>query len=308
MSSSDPWLLPSNQAEHPARPILIDATLHGRREGTFLILAATFLVVTAITPLLGLSPAFDLIARLHLGGHGLPAAVLPFGVLAFPLGFLAVNLVGELWGFRRATALVVVGLVASLGVAGLVRLSDAAADRPPQFGAALAFAACTAIAHLSNVMLFEGLSRRRRGRRLWLRANLATLIAQLGGWAAFAFVMYGYAVGVRGEPEATTIDATGALLVGAGAYAIAFALVAALPLSLAASGLGVYLRIDDDRPRDDDSGVIEQPAFVRQLPPPPPQPQPRTLKDKDKPENRDEIRPFTSAEMRFFTEGDAIAD
>src|SRR5262245_3615058 len=131
MASDDPWLLPTRQAEHPARSAVADVRLHGRREATFLILAATFLVATATSPIFGVTPAIDLIALFGLRGSGLPAVVLPFGVLAYPLGFFAVNLVAELYGRRRATALVVIGLCASLAVTGLVRLGDAAGARPP---------------------------------------------------------------------------------------------------------------------------------------------------------------------------------
>jgi len=321
MPSDDPWLLPSRQAEHPARSAVADVRLHGRREATFLILATIFLVATTMSPIFGISPAIDLIALLGLRDAGLPAAVLPFGVLAYPLGFLAVNLVGELYGLRRATALVVAGLIASLAVTGLVRVADAAGQRPVAFGAALAFASCYVVAHVSNVMLFAAVSRRSRGRRLWLRANIATLIAQLGGWAAFAFVMYGYAVGVNNEVAPAAIDATSALLVGASVYAVACALVLTPPFVAIAHALSIYLRVGHWMARDDDYEDDvpvrrSQPAFVRATPPPPPQPQPQPQaqpqpqpQDKSHPRaSRQEIRPYTSAEMRFFSEGDVISE
>jgi uncharacterized PurR-regulated membrane protein YhhQ (DUF165 family) len=308
----DPWLLPTRQAEHPARPVIDDVDLHGRREATFLVLVATFLVTSVIAPIFGATPTIDL-ARFGLSGHGLPALALPFGVLAVPLGLLAVTLVIELYGLRRASALVAIGLVASLGVAGLVKLGDAAAPRPAAFGAALAFASYLAVAHIVNLALFAGVSRRSRGGRMWLRASFGIIGAQLAGWAAFAFVMYSDAVVVRDMTAAgAAANVTALVLAGAG-YVSAVALVAMPVVALVARGLAIYLRVGHWQLVDDDiedEAPAPRHAFVRHAPPPPPRPQPQPqpakpqhLHDRS---GRHGIQPFTSAEMRFFTEGDML--
>src|SRR5688572_20617470 len=97
----DRWLLPTRQADFASRrPVRIDR-LHVRREATFLVLAGAFVAAAVALPLLGVERVIDLSAE--LGEPALPTRLLvPLGALAFPLTFLAVDLVCELYGRRRA--------------------------------------------------------------------------------------------------------------------------------------------------------------------------------------------------------------
>ena len=222
--SHDPWLLPTRQADHPTRRVLPSALLHARREGTFLVLAAIVLVAATALVLLGTGRIVDLdqVLASVLAEVELPVAMsLPIGVLAFPPGVLAVMLVCELYGRRRSIALVVVGSSAAVGLVGLVRV--ARPDLDGAVGPGLALASCYLIAQLSNTLIFDALRRRMRDRQLWLRANVATLLAQLGGWAAFAFVLHG-------TSDTISDQAIGSLAAGGFAFTSACVLLGTLPL------------------------------------------------------------------------------
>jgi uncharacterized PurR-regulated membrane protein YhhQ (DUF165 family) len=264
-SHPDRWLLPSRQREYPGRPLLPPATLHGRRESTFLLLSATFLVAAATLPLLGpgLVDLPAVAARLGLAIE-LPApAYLSLGVLAFPLTFLAGALIAELYGGRRALALVGVGLVAGLALVGLIRLAaiaPGAGAAPGATSLGLALVGGYLAAHLVHLTIFAILRRRREGRQLWLRTSVAALAGLLAGWMAFALlapVIPGAAQAVDPASRAAAapfglpaLDAFALVAVTAWLYSAAVVLLASGPLHATARGLAVYLRVgphgDDD--------------------------------------------------------------
>jgi uncharacterized PurR-regulated membrane protein YhhQ (DUF165 family) len=332
----DHWVLPSRQHDYPTRETLEGVTLHARREATFLVLAAIFFVATAMLPLLG-TQSIEL-ARV-LPDLELPIAMqLPFGVLAFPLGLVAASLVCQLYGRRRAIVLVTVGTLACFALAGFMRV----AGDDQAFGAALALASCFAVAQVSNVLLFDGMRRRMAGRQLWLRSVVSIVLAQMGAWAAFAFVMYGYAM-YSGTSESEAVTLVVAIAAGSCAYVVAFAVATLLPIVAVAKGLAVYLRVgrfvDDTRAVAAIAPAVSPPeaqgplrlpstpAPVHASAPLPsthggPRPEPVITVERPVPTRAERraarssiqgspsqgspIQPFNSAEMRFFTEGDAL--
>src|SRR6185503_11825115 len=198
MSSSNPdrWLLPRRQTEYPSRELVAEEKLHGRREATFLVLAAVFLVTAAALVVLGTTRVIDpsVVLAEVLPDRELPIAMqIPFGVLPFALGALALTLVCELYGRRRAFALVGIGLAAVLALAGLMRLADQVDGADAAFGPAVGFACCAIVAYVVYVPLFDALRWRMAGRHLWLRLLVVSLVAQLVGWTAFGLATYGYA-------------------------------------------------------------------------------------------------------------------
>lgn len=318
----DQWLLP--QHDYPAREALSDATLHGRRETTFVALAGLFFVATTLLLTLGTSRVLDL--SVLVPDAELPIAMqLPLGVLAFPLALAAVNLVCDLYGRRRASVLVAAGTLASLALVGCMRAADAL-DGGDAFGPSLALASCYVVAQLSNLMLFDAMRRAMSGRRRWLRKTVSTLLAQMGGWAVFAFVAFGYAT-YSGEAEAVAIARIVAIAAAACAYAIAFVVVGVVPSLVLARSLAVYLRAG----RLADAVTVRPPIRTTPIVPRPfvpvPAPPSRALPHESardgtiplarvtidgKPSRaerrsaRGSVQAFSSAEMRFFTEGDAL--
>jgi len=301
--SHDRWLLPRRQTEFPARGLLPEETLHHRREATFLALAALFLVVSAALVVLGTSRVIDvsaLLARIA-PGLALPTGLLlPLGVLPFAASFLAGSLASELFGRRRASALVAVGAIAVVALAGLMRLADLL-DGGHAFGAALAFSAAYIVGHALNVLVFDRL----RGRSVVLRIVVAAIVANVLGWSAFAGVLRaGAGYVVPAIAPATLI----ALAIGSAASSLALVLVLAIPAALTARALAVALRLGRDLfAAADAPAPTVSPAWTRR------RPQALIVEDESdevpRPRaRRASLQPFSSAEMRFFSEGDALGD
>jgi uncharacterized PurR-regulated membrane protein YhhQ (DUF165 family) len=304
----DPWLLPTRQREYPSRRVLTEEQLHARREATFLVLAGTFLVAAMALPLLGMSRVIDLAALAP--DLDLPVALaLPVGVLAFPLSFSAGCLVCELWGRRRASALVWVALFLGLGVVGLLAVNDAVADPSSDAVApALAFVAGTFVGHMFNVQAYHALSRQSRGRHMWLRRMVSALIALIAGWVIYALVMYTWAIQVSEVPSELAAKQVAAIALGSGLYCAAFAIADVVPLVLAARPLRIFLRLRRlESERDDyaegptvglsDSSPRRRAAVVVDTSTPPPPPVARAGRIS---------KGFNTVERRFFTEGEEL--
>jgi uncharacterized PurR-regulated membrane protein YhhQ (DUF165 family) len=256
---NDRWLLPRRQTEVPTWDLLSETTLHGRREATYLVLAAMYLVSTTALLVLGTSRVIDPSGVLGaiVPGIELPVAMLlPIGAIPFALGIAALTLVCELFGRRRATALVWVGLIASLGLVGLMRLGDVI-DGGDAFGVALALAACSLVAHVAYAVIFAALRRRTRGYWLWPRLIGGSLIPLALGWGAFALALMGYGDRLGAAPARETITA---LAIGAGAYSLLCAIVLSVPVVIAVRALALFLRVgriealDEDDEDEDRSG------------------------------------------------------
>ena len=276
----DRWLLPSRQSDLPGRDLLAPSQLHGRREGTFLALASLFLIATIALPLwFASSWVIDL--------TGLPidlanATELSIGVLLFPLALLVGQLVSELYGTRRAAMLVLAATVASLAVIGGEWLTIG--GYPLALG--LALVACTTVTNAVNVLVFATARRAMDGRALALRSFVATPVALLAGWSAFTLTWI--ALGLELD-EAIALASTPCM------YALACALVGALPLVIARRAFGTYLRIAG--PLHDHHA---QPVR-RRLPP-------ALIIDDSQPVRRIPFNPYTTGELRFFEEGDELAN
>ena len=318
-SLEDPWLLPSRQADFLGRPQLAEARLHRRRETTFLFLAMLFLVATAAMPLLGAGSVIDVAYAISSVIPGVSFAIgpaLPIGVLAIPIAFLAINLVCELYGRKRANALLLIGLVGCLALTGLMRLSDLVDGGSAAFGMALALTSYYLVGQISNLVIFDALRRRMHGRHSWLRKTASTVLAQIAGWAAFAFVFYGYSVAVEGVEAAVVRDGVVALAIGSALYVVAFAFADLIPFAIAQRSLTLYLRIDrtvqdEDVTEISASWAVNAPRRLPQaliVDEPARSPRTTTGPVRHKRRTRASAQPFTSSEMRFFTEGDELAE
>jgi uncharacterized PurR-regulated membrane protein YhhQ (DUF165 family) len=275
----DRWLLPSRQSDLPGRDLLAPSQLHGRREGTFLALASLFLIATLALPLwFASSWVIDLTGLpINLAG----ATELSIGVLLFPLALLVGQLVSELYGTRRAGMLVLAATVASLAVIGGEWLTI---DGYP-LALALALVACTTVTNAVNVLVFATARRAMDGRALALRSFVATPVALLAGWSAFTLAWI--AIGLELD-DAIALASTPCM------YALACALVGALPLVIARGAFGTYLRIAG--PLHDHSAPVR-----RRLPP-------ALIIDDSQPVRRVPFNPYTTGELRFFEEGDELAN
>ena len=193
-----------------------------RRQRVFLVLAGFFLGTLALLNILGISRFIDL--SFTIPGLGLTVPmVVAVGVLPYPVTFLCTDLLSELYGRKRATELVWMGLALNLWVVFLLWLGGALPAAPgsetvdPATGAVLnnkgepavffqiqqlAFAAVTAsmiaylVAQWCDVQLFHLWKRLTGGKHLWLRNNGSTLVSQLVDTTAVILVTHFLAGGL----------------------------------------------------------------------------------------------------------------
>jgi len=260
MSTEARWLLPRQQTEYPARDLVSEAALHGRREATFLVL--TTFVILGVTSLLVSGVWIDPGMWWQL-----PVELrIPLGALPGPLGLVALMLACELYG-RRATTLVWAALFSAAAMTALAYAGGAWV---------VPLAVTTVVAHLATLVVYASLRRALAGRHVALRAVIAAMIAQGTAWAAFAALLRD--------------DAIAPVALGGAAYGLAATIALAIPLAIAARVLRLYLRVARfealpvQEPEEDD--VI--PLVRRRRMP------------------RASLQPFSSAEMRFFDEGDEL--
>lgn len=188
-----------------------------RRQRVFLVLAGFFLATLALLNVLGISRFVDL--SFTVFGVRVPMQV-AVGVLPYPVTFLCTDLLSELYGRRRATEVVWMGLVLNIWVVFLLWLGGALPAVPgaetvdPATGAVLdangdpavffrirelAFGAVAAsmIAYLTaqwcDVQLFHLWKWLTNGKHLWLRNNGSTVVSQLVDTTAVILITHFWA-------------------------------------------------------------------------------------------------------------------
>jgi hypothetical protein len=274
----DRWLLPRRQTEYPARDLVSEVNLHARREATFLVLSTLFTVTLVVLLLTGTGRLIDVGELIGSAAPDieLPVALhVPFGALPAAFGGLALLLACELYGRRRASALLWAGGFTAVALVGLARLGDVIDGHDAALLPTAALAAGALVTHAIGLVVFAGLRRRLGGRRPIVRALTASLIAQPAGWAAFAGMVYA----AQAAPD---VDALAAIGLGATAFTLASVLALALPLAIAARALSVFLRVARF---EDTSDARVMPAPVAE---------------------RASRQSLSPVEMRFFSEGDQL--
>ena len=133
------------------------------------------------------------------------AATISVGVLPYPITFLCTDLISELYGKKRADALVVVGFLVCVYMLLLLRvgyslpvshLQDEAIQGHFQavFGQSTRaiFASMVAylVAQLVDVRLYHFWRKLTDGRHLWLRNNASTMLSQLIDTTAVVTVLF----------------------------------------------------------------------------------------------------------------------
>lgn len=231
-----------------------------RRERVFLVLAGIFLGTLSLLNILGISRFIDL--SFEVFGLNVPMVV-AVGVLPYPVTFICTDLISELYGRKRATEVVWVGLLLNVWVVFLLWIGGALpgfeaidpetgglladdAGRLPVFFEirTLAFGAVTAsmiaylVAQWCDVQLFHFWKWLTKGRHLWLRNNGSTLISQLVDTVSVILITHFYARALPIDENA----ALGAQLVTFIASGYAFKLTVALVDTGPIYGLVAVLR------------------------------------------------------------------
>ena len=170
-----------------------------RRQRVFLVLAGIFLGTLAMLNILGISRFLDF--SFTVFGLRIPMEV-AVGVLPYPITFICTDLISELYGRKRATDVVWVGLLLNVWVMFILWLGGTlpGSESPVFFEVrTLAFGAVTAsmIAYLfaqwCDVQMFHFWKWLTGGRHLWLRNNGSTLVSQLVDTVAVILLTHFYA-------------------------------------------------------------------------------------------------------------------
>jgi uncharacterized PurR-regulated membrane protein YhhQ (DUF165 family) len=168
---------------------------------------------------------------------------------------------------RRATTLVWAAMLAAAAMAGMAYLGGVWV---------VPLAVTTVVAHIVTRVVYGALRRALAGRHVALRAVIAAMIAQGLAWAAFAAIL--------GD------NAIAPVALGGAAFGLAATIALAIPLAITARVLELYLRVGRTTVSIEAEPDDEVIPLVRR------RRQPRAS-----------LQPFSSAEMRFFAEGDELA-
>lgn len=273
-------------SEDRLHPIEASA-LHARRERVFLVLSGLFLGTLAMLNILGVTRFIKLAEIGREGGGSLVFAV-AVGVLPYPVTFLCTDFISELYGRRRANAVVWVGLLLNVWVMLILWLggwlpgfeardeatgelvTDAAGRLPVYFEVkTLAFSAVLAsmLAYLAaqfcDVALFHAWKKLTRGRHMWLRNNGSTMISQLVDTTAVIFITY-LAGGLAGVIDEGADVAPQLFLLIATGYAFKFTVAAldTLPFYLGVRWLSRYLELDplQEHAADEEELRLDEPS------------------------------------------------
>jgi len=259
-------MTPSISTLHP-----IEASeLHARRERVFLVLAGLFLGSMTMLNIMGTSRFIDL--SFELFGLRIPMA-LAIGVLPYPVTFLCTDFISELYGRKRATFLVWVGLLLNLWVVLFLWLGgalppavefDPSTGLPPTdaydfafyrirfltMGAVVASMIGYLAAQLCDVSLFHFWKRLTGGRHLWLRNNGSTVVSQFVDSFAVITITHFYARGIPIDPDAALWPQLWIFIASGYVFKIVVALVDTLPFYIGVHYLSRYLELDSNADSD----------------------------------------------------------
>ncbi len=262
--------LPSAQHRYKNLQTLSEERLYARREGVFLLLSGLFLGTLTMLNILGITRFIRLFEiDFDASTPGATAFAVAVGVLPYPITFLCTDFISELYGRRRASLVVWIGLVLNIWVIAVLwlggalpgfedRLADGSiapdsAGRQPVFFEvrALAFGAVTAsmiaylIAQFVDVYVFHFWKNLTKGKYLWLRNNGSTLVSQLIDTIAVILITYFATTGLDQVVDPSKGVAGQLLILIATGYLFKFgvALLDTIPFVLGAPRLARFLRL-----------------------------------------------------------------
>ncbi len=232
-----------------------------RREMVFLILTGLFIGSMTMLNILGISRFLDLSFEVAGVKIPLPLAV---GVLPYPLTFLCTDFISEIYGRRRANAVVWVGLLVNVWLAlvmwvgGLLPGFDQpvpdAAGRLPVFfeirlmtlGTIVASMVAYISAQFCDVYLFHFWKKLTKGKHLWLRNNGSTMVSQMVDTVAVILIAHFLSGSLPIEatkalwPQLWVFIATGYL------FKLVAAALDTIPFYFGVAWMRKYLHVDDE--------------------------------------------------------------
>ena len=206
-----------------------------KKEVIFLVLSGIFFGSLTLLNVLGTSKFIDY--SFLIFGYNIPF-VIAIGVLPYPITFLCTDLISELYGKRRANWVVWIGLGLNLWilffvwVGGIldppqelindlpkITITDGKAIIPSDYafyqirkltiGATLASMIAYLCAQFIDVQIFHLLKKKTKGKKLWLRNNVSTIVSQLIDSFAVILITYYF---VDGLPKQSNGELTHSLI------------------------------------------------------------------------------------------------
>lgn len=221
-----------------------------RRDSVFLILSGIFLGSLTMLNILGVTRFLDLSFTLLGVTIPMPLAV---GVLPYPITFLCTDLISELYGERRASHVVWMGLGLNLWVAFILWLGGVLPGMGPDEGnlflevRTLAFGGLAAsmiaytTAQFVDVRMFHFWKRLTNGRHLWLRNNGSTLVSQLVDTTAVILITHFLTRGLPIDDSAPLWPQLLTFITAGYVFKLLVALLDTVPFYIATKRLEIYL-------------------------------------------------------------------
>ncbi len=244
----------------------VDKKISRRREIVFIILSGMFLGTLAILNILGISRQIDLSFRIN--SMEVPFVVF-VGVLPYPITFLCTDFISELYGKKRASTVVWVGLLLNIWVLFIMWVGGALPPHPElvdnglpaledpsrtffqirkwTFGATIASMIAYLTAQFVDVQIFHLIRKLTRGKMLWLRNNGSTLTSQMVDSLSVVTITYFYATNaIQIQPGETVFHALLVLILSNYVFKMVSALLDTIPFYIGTRALVKYLHLDPD--------------------------------------------------------------
>ncbi len=235
-----------------------------RREFVFLIIAGFFLGTLCLLNVVGLSHTLDF--SFTFNSWSIPV-VLPLGILPFPVTFICIDLICELYGRKRANQVVWVGLLINIWIFVVMWLGGVLPAHTPidpttnfpspshpsyaffmvrstSMGSTLASMVAYMVSQLLDVYLFQYWNKKTQGRHLWLRINFANAVSQF--FDTIIVLSLGYLITSGLSYHASVINKAQLLIQIGSSYSlkILFTLVATLPFYVSVFYLRKYFGME----------------------------------------------------------------
>ena len=247
-----------------------------RREWVFIGLIGIFLGSLTMLNILGVSRFIDLSNIFGLDPKGDIRFVVAIGVLPYPITFLCTDIISEIYGRKRANMVVWIGLLLNAWVLFVLwfggwldapinldesghlplEVIDGVAKAPHgyafyeirtlTFGATFASMIAYITAQFVDVHIFHFLKTKTKGKLLWLRNNVSTIVSQLIDSIAVILITHYYAHALPIDDGMSVGNALLMFILSSYLFKFFFALIDTIPIYILVRFFRKFLNIKDE--------------------------------------------------------------
>ncbi|MBL6785075.1 MAG: queuosine precursor transporter [Rickettsiales bacterium] len=167
-----------------------------RKDSVYLFLTGIFFSLLVISAII-LNSSFINFSNSSIEAN--LAFIIPTGVLLYSITYLIIDIIAEFFGKSKTINAVLVGFIISIlvffGLAIENNLTNSDSNLINQLYTnnceiIFAFAISFLICQILNVNLYHLLMKKTRGRHIWLRNNVSTIVSQIADTIIFVFLLY----------------------------------------------------------------------------------------------------------------------